>query len=111
LAAVITFYLYENVQVAIADQLRRRGIDVVTARDIGALGETDKQQLERARQMGRVLCTHDSDYVKMAMEGISHAGNVFGQHDTDTIGDWVETLELIHAVLTPDDMRDHVEYV
>lgn len=34
------FYLDENVPVAVATQLRRRNIEVVTARDLDALGDS-----------------------------------------------------------------------
>ena len=67
LATPIRFYLDENMQVAIADQLKRRGIDVVTVRDLNLLGDTDINHLKRAVEMGRVLCTYDADYVELAM--------------------------------------------
>ena len=35
---VFRFYLDENVQVVIAEQLRKRGIEAVTVRDLGTLG-------------------------------------------------------------------------
>lgn len=79
LATPVRFYLDENMQVAIADQLKRRGIDVVTVRDLNLLGDTDINHLKRAAEMGRVLCTYDGDYVELATSGMSHAGIVFGQ--------------------------------
>ncbi len=111
MAAAIHFYLDENVPVIIADQLRRRGIEVVTVRDLGALGETDENHLARATAMGYVLCTHDADFVRLAASGVPHAGIVFGQQDEHGVGDWVRGLELLHAVLTPEDMQNHVEYL
>jgi predicted nuclease of predicted toxin-antitoxin system len=85
LAADIRFYLDENMQVAIAEQLGRRGIDVVTARDLHQLGDDDANHLERATKMGRVLSTHDSDYIDLATAGTQHAGIIFGQQDKHTI--------------------------
>ncbi len=41
MAARLRFYLNENVPVEVAKQLRSRGIDVVTVRDLGLLGTTD----------------------------------------------------------------------
>lgn len=76
--AKIRFYLDENIPVAIADQLKLRGIDAVTARDLGRLGDADSNHLARAATMGRVLCTFDSDYVDMAVSGVEHTGIVFG---------------------------------
>ncbi len=111
MATDIRFYLDENVPVAIADQLQKRQIEAVTARSLGVLGDTDPNHLTRATRMGYVLCTHDSDFVQMAQEGVEHAGIVFGQQDKHGIGDWVKGLELIHTVYTPDEMRNNVEYL
>lgn len=86
MAARIRFYLDENVQTFIAEQLKRRGIEVVTVRELGLLGDEDINHLERAAQMGYVLCTHDSDYVDLAADGREHAGIVFGQQHKHTIG-------------------------
>jgi predicted nuclease of predicted toxin-antitoxin system len=111
LAADIRYYLDENVPVVIADQLRRKGIDVVTVRDIGRLGDSDENHLKRSTEMDRVLCTHDQDFLRLAVAGEQHTGIVFGLQDTHTIGDWVRGLELIHAILTVEDMVNHIEYL
>jgi hypothetical protein len=111
LAAGIRFYLDENVQVAIADQLKRRGIDVVTARGLDQLGDKDISHLERATKAGRVLCTHDSDYVHIATGGKQHAGIIFGQQDKHSIGVWVTFLTRIHSEYTAEEMLNSVEYV
>jgi len=107
----LRFYLDENVQVTIADQLKRRGIEVVTVRDLGKLGDSDHNHLKRATDMGYVLCTHDDDYLVMAADGEKHAGIVFGFQDIQTIGDWVKGLELIHGVYTVDEMENRVEFL
>lgn len=44
----LRFYLDENLPIEIARQLRLRGIEVVTARDLGLLGAGDEQHLMRA---------------------------------------------------------------
>jgi hypothetical protein len=107
----VRFYLDENMQVVIAEQLKRRGIDAVTVRDLGLLGDEDVDHLERARLMGRVLCTHDADYVELAQSGMEHAGIIFGQQHKHTIGDWVRFIELIYGVYTANEMRNVVEYL
>ncbi len=60
--------------------------------------------------MGRVLCTHDTDYIDLAVER-EHAGIIFGQQHKRTIGEWVAFLELIHGIYDADEMRNVVEYV
>lgn len=107
----LRFYLDENIPVEIARQLESRGIDVVTVRDLGLLGDSDENHLQRANEMNRVLCTHDSDYIDLASQDIPHSGIVFGQQDIHYIGEWVKYLELMHAVYTPDDMQNRVEYL
>lgn len=107
----IRFYLDENVQVVIAEQLRLRGIDAVTARDLGVLHDSDVNHLARATTMGYVLCTHDSDYVALAASGAQHAGIVLGQQGKHSIGDWVKGLELIYTVYNAEDMINVVEYL
>ena len=46
--AVISLYLDENLSPKIASQLRRRGITVVTAHELGTLGDSDDNHLKRA---------------------------------------------------------------
>ncbi|NDJ78913.1 MAG: hypothetical protein GYB65_21900 [Chloroflexi bacterium] len=111
MAAAARFYLDENMPVAVADQLRRRGIEAVTARDVGTLGDTDETHLRRATEMGYILCTHDADFVALATEGMEHTGIVFGQQDQHGIGEWVKGLELIHTVYTAEEMLNNVEYL
>ena len=97
--------------VEIAKQLKSRGIDVVTVRDLDALGESDEEHLRRATEMGCVLCTNDSDFLQQASAGVKHAGIVFGQQAVHYIGAWVKYLELMHAVYSPEDMQNVVEYL
>jgi predicted nuclease of predicted toxin-antitoxin system len=103
--------LDENLSPKIAEQLRQRGIDAVCVRDFELLGDEDINHLDRAIRENRVLVTADVDFLRMAAEGIEHAGIVFGNLDAHTIGDWVKALELICFVLEPDEMLNHVEFV
>jgi hypothetical protein len=101
----------ESVEVEVAEQMRRRGIDAVTVRDLGWLGDKDINHLQRASETGRILCTYDTDFLRLAAEGIEHSGIVFGFHDRTTYGDWVRGLELICGAMTADDMKNHIEYL
>ena len=98
-------------QVAIAEQLVRRGIDVVTARDLNQLGAEDINHLEQATEAERVLCTNDADFVDLATAGKQHAGIVFGQQDKRSIGVWVTFLARIHSEYSAEEMHNSVEYV
>lgn len=107
----LRFYLDENVPVAIATQLNRRGIEAVTARDLKALGVSDQNHLQRAIVGRYVFCTHDADFVDMAVQGVEHTGIVFGQQHKHGIGDWVRHLELLHAVFEAEEMQNRIEYL
>lgn len=109
--AGIRFYLDENLPVAVAEQLRRRGIDAVTVRDLGLLGQSDIDHLTLARSSGRVLCTHDADYLELAQEGEAHGGIIFGQQQIHGVGSWVNFLELVYNVYSAEEMIGRVEYL
>lgn len=76
----IRFYLDENMNPVIAEQLARHGIDVVTVRDLGELGDDDPNHLRRATELGRVLCTHDTDFFEIAVQNTEHEGIVYVPH-------------------------------
>ena len=109
--ASLRFYLDENVPVEVARQLKSRGIDAITVRDMDMLGEDDINHLQHATESGRVLCTHDHDFLQLAASGFQHAGIVFGQQDIHYIGEWVNWLTLMHAVYTTDAMLNRIEYM
>ena len=111
MAASPRFYLDENVPVAVAEQLQRRGIEAATVRDLGLLGDEDVNHLRNATEKGYVLCTYDADFLALASEGINHAGIVFGQGDVHWIGEWVKGLERIHAAYTAEDMQNRIKYL
>jgi hypothetical protein len=107
----VRFYLDEGVQVQVARQMVRRGIDAVTVRELGLLGDSDLNHLRRASQMGRVLCTYDTDFLRLDAEGYEHAGILFGFHDRTTIGDWIRAADQLIASYSAEEMANQVLYV
>ena len=89
----------------------RQGIDVITVPELQSFGEGDPSQLVRATDMGRVFCTHDSDLVELASQGIKHSGIVLGQQDKHFIGTWVKFLQKMTEDYRPDEMFNMVVYV
>ena len=117
MADPIRFFFDEHVPAADADALRARGIDVVTTDEAGRLRYPDDDQLRFATANGRVMVTHDSDYLALAAQflaaGEAFAGVAYSHpnkylHD---IGGLVRALHLIHGAMTPDEMKNHVEYL
>lgn len=109
--ADVSLYLDENLSPKIAEQLRLRGVDAICVRELGLLGVEDVNHLERATKSGRVLVKTDVDFLRLAAEGIEHAGIIFGIQQNHTIGDWVKNLELICFIYSPGEMENHVEYL
>jgi uncharacterized protein with PIN domain len=107
----IRFHLDENVDPAVADGLRRRGVDVTTSQDSGLLNSSDERQIGFALAEDRVLVTHDDDFLSRAKLGAAHAGIAYCHPESRSIGQIIAALMLIGDCLTPDDMRNHVEFL
>jgi uncharacterized protein with PIN domain len=104
------YYADEHVPKVVARGLRRRGVDVLTASEAHMLGATDQEHLQFAASQGRVIFTQDDDFLRLAAQGREHAGIVYAQQHTP-IGTIVSGLMLIYQILTPDEMRNYVEFL
>lgn len=107
----IRFYLDENVDNRIAQGLRTREIDVLTTAEAGNRGLKDAEHLDYARAENRVIITQDTDFLVFHANGVEHAGIVYYKPQTRSIKQVIRTALLIYEILTPDDMRNHVEFV
>lgn len=107
----ICFHLDEHISNAIAIALRRRGIDVTTTVEAGLRQADDLTHLTFSYQAGRVLVTHDADFLRLHAQGVEHAGIAYCKKGTRTIGQMIETLSLMHEVLSPADIENSVEYL
>lgn len=108
---MLRFHLDEHVPHAVALGLRARQIDVTTTADAELLGADDRAHIEFARREGRVLFTNDADFLRLASEGISHAGIVYCPPVESRIGEVVRYLALMHGCLEPEDTADQVEFL
>ena len=107
----IPFHLDEHVAHAVADGLRRRGIDVTTTTDAGLLGAADADQIAYGLAQGRVIFTEDDDFLALAAAGVAHAGLAYCKQNTRSLGQIIRSLELIWDVYEPDEMRNRVEFL
>jgi hypothetical protein len=107
----IRFYVDENVDPTIAEQIVRHGIDAITVRDLGELGDTDINHLQRATEMERVLVTHDADFLRLDAEGIQHADIAFAKHYGSSIGGIVKALIDFHATTGAEDIKGRVKFL
>lgn len=72
---IAKIYIDECLSPLLAQLLRREGVDVVSAHDVGMAGKSDRANLLFAKQEGRVLVTVDkSDFAKLLREIHDHSG-------------------------------------
>ena len=107
----VPFHLDEHISAALAAGLRHRGIDVTTATDAGLMGAEDRDHLRFAAATGRVVVTRDVDFLRLHAEGVSHAGSAYCHSQSRSLGEVLRRLVLIHAAMSPDDMKNRVEYL
>ena len=108
---VLKFHLDEHVSPAIAAGLRRRGIDVTTTREVGLQGAADTDHIAFALSAGRVIVTHDDDYLMLHAQGVRHAGIAYCHQYAWSIGQILSALVLLWQVLEPREMANRVEYL
>ncbi|MBE7445132.1 MAG: DUF5615 family PIN-like protein [Planctomycetia bacterium] len=105
-------YADENIERSIIDGLRRRKIEIVSARELGYIGKTDEFQLKKASQMNAVILTHDRDFLRMTIKQKIYPKGVIFSHAKDvSIGQCIRGVELIVSILTDKDMDNHIEFL
>lgn len=107
----LRYYLDEDVEGPVAGQLRRHGIDAVSAHDLGRAGKriADREQFSFAVEDGRTLVTHDRHFVTLGGEVMPHAGVILLQRSM-SIGEIVEYLDLTARLMSPYEIRNLVHF-
>jgi predicted nuclease of predicted toxin-antitoxin system len=108
---MIRFHLDEHVPSAVAIGLRRRGIDVTTTSDAGLAGAGDQQHVAFARSQGRVIVTHDDDFLVLNSQGIAHAGIAYCHQGSRSTGELLRLLLVLNECLTSKEMENRVEFL
>jgi predicted nuclease of predicted toxin-antitoxin system len=104
-------YLDEDVHRRVANALRIRGFDVVSAHEVGRRGVTDQQQLDYAISQERSLVTFNVvDYVKLNNEYIAsgkrHYGIILSKQSP--IGEMVRRLLRLLDKFTADELESNL---
>jgi hypothetical protein len=109
--------LYFDVHVpkAITRELRRRGVDVLTAQEDGSGQMPDPDLLDRAGALDRVHFSRDADLLREAARrlrsGVAFAGVIYAHQMKATIGQCVRDLDLLADCGDPDDFRGQIIYL
>jgi len=113
--AAIRIYTDENVNPAIPEGLRRRGVKAWSAADASTLGLSDEEQLTYATQQGAVLFTHDADLILIARnwtaQGKEHGGVIYVHQDSLSIGECIRRLKDYADIPGVEDMKNRVEFL
>jgi hypothetical protein len=108
---VIRFHLDEHVDPAVAAGLRARGIDVTTTIEAGLESASDAGHLQFALGEGRVVITHDRDFLRLHSAGVSHAGIAYCAQQARSIGEIIRYLALMHDCLSAEEVVGQVEFL
>jgi hypothetical protein len=112
---MLAFLTDHHIHLAITTGLRRRGIDVLTASDIGMAEAEDDELLTRATELNRIFVSQDQNLLRIAAEWQrderSFTGIAFGIQEDLSIGKTIEYLELVAYAIAAEEMRNHVEYI
>jgi hypothetical protein len=111
----VALYMDVHVPEAVAEQLRRRQVDVLTAIEDAAAELTDDLLLHRAFQLGRVVVTFDIRFKAMAESwqgtGKPFAGLIYAHPMRVSIGQLVQNLELIAKATVQTEWIGWVEHL
>lgn len=58
----------EHIDSRVIKGLQKRGIDVTSSKEANLLQQSDESQFEYTRRVGRVLVTHDDDFIGLALQ-------------------------------------------
>jgi predicted nuclease of predicted toxin-antitoxin system len=113
----VSLPLYFDVHVhgAVADQLRVRGIDVLTAQEDNHDEAEDPVVLDRATAVGRPVVTFDDDFLREAhrrqRDRIEFSGVIY-RHLLDVrIGQLVSDLQLVAETMNSGELQNQVLYM
>ncbi|MCZ7356290.1 MAG: DUF5615 family PIN-like protein [Candidatus Methanoperedens sp.] len=108
----IKIYTDENVNVAIVDGLRRRGVEAWSAIDKKKLGLSDEEQLKYALEERATIFTHDDDFLSMAAEsGMEHYGIIYVHQQHLSVGECIRRLKAIVETMSPEEMHNRILFL
>lgn len=76
--AKLKIYTDENVDIRVAEGLRRRGIKAISAIEKGMIGSTDIEHFKYASEMQAVIFIHDHHFLEIA-KTLTKEGKITGE--------------------------------
>lgn len=114
---MIHLYLDEDsMDKDLVSALRARGLDVVTALEMGKIHISDEEHLIYASQVGRVLFSFNrGDFYKLHLrylaEGKIHSGIILANQQRYSVGEAMRRILLISAAKNVADMKNQAEFL
>lgn len=111
----IGIYVDVHIPRQIVAGLKLRGIDVITAQEDGMEEAEDAALLDRSTELGRIIFTHDNDFLKEAADRFRNNGRfggiAFAHQLNAPVGRCVDDLELIARTFNLADLDNRIEFI
>jgi predicted nuclease of predicted toxin-antitoxin system len=107
----VRFLLDEMVQKAIAEGLRRVGIEARTVNEAGRAHLSDEEHLAWSGTNGWVLVTYDHGFIALAASQADHAGIAYCHSQKHSIGQMIQVLRSLHGRYTCEELAGQVVFL
>ena len=111
----LRLYFDVHVHGAVANQLRLRGIDVLTSQEDNHDEAEDPVVLDRATDLGRLVVTFDDDFLREAhrrqRDGIEFSGVIYEHLLNIRVGQLVTDLQLVAETMDAGELQNQVLYL
>ncbi len=115
----MTIRLYfdeDSMRRSLVRALRARGVDVITALDVGMIERRDAEHLDYATEQGRVLCSFNAgDFWRLhndyLAQGKSHAGIILMRQQYYSVGEQMRRILKLIASKSAGEMKNWVEFL
>jgi predicted nuclease of predicted toxin-antitoxin system len=106
----------DSMRHALVVALRARGVDVVTALEVGMINRDDAEHLDYAAAHGRVLFSFNVGdfydlHARYLAEGKSHAGIILARQQIYSVGELLRRLSRLINARSAEEMKDRVEFL
>jgi len=98
------------VNIAIVEGLKRRGVDILSAGELGKLGLTDDQQISVAKTNRAILFTHDADFLRIACHK-RQPGIIYVHQQKFSVGECIKRIKAITETKEPAEMRNRIVFL